>query len=158
MKKLALAALFTAVWLVPAQVSGAHHSPYNIKPPKHPKPYPIACHTVTDGFYATGNLISATLTPVAHRRFDGSITVSVRRANHRAPTGSQTYPLTNARVYLHHRLSPTALPAGSRVQLSGTITEQPRRCRTAGFTPTITVRKVDIRRAHHARRDQNRQH
>lgn len=156
MKKFALVALLAAAWLIPAQASSARHSPpYGIKPP-HPKPYPIACTTVTDGFHASGSLISATLTPVAHRRFNGSIAVFVRRANHRAPTGAQTYPLTDVRVFVHRHRARLSLRRGSRVQLSGTITVQPKRCQTAGFTPTITVRRVDIRRPHHHRHGSRR--
>ena len=70
------------------------------------------------------------------------------KANHHAPTGDQTYTLTDARVKFHHGVSATEPAAGSRVKLSGTITELPNKhCATTGFTPTITVKKVDIKKA-----------
>ena len=152
MKRLALLVVVGAAVAVPAQASTAKHPPYNLKPPK---PYPV-CNAQDEGFYATGTLISATLTPVSAHTYNGTIAVTVARANHHAPTGSQTYTLMNARVHFHHGVSPTAPAAGSRVQLNGTITELPDQCQMAGFTPTITVTNVDIRRAPRGRH-QNRQ-
>ena len=154
MKKLALLVVLGAAVAVPAQASTAKHPPYNIKPPKPPKPYPV-CNAENAGFYATGTLVSASLTQVSRHTYNGTIAVSVVRANHNAPTGSQTYTLTNARVHFHNGVSSTAPAAGSRVQLNGTITELPDHCQVAGFTPTITVTHVDIRRAPRGR--QNRQ-
>jgi hypothetical protein len=136
----------TAAWVLPAQASTAKHPPYNVKPPK---PYPIKCTAQDVGFRASGTLISATLNHASGRTFNGTIAVNVMRANHQAPTGSQTYPLSNARVYFHHGGSRTAPAPGSRVQLTGTITELRDHCQMAGFTPTITIRKVDLRRPKH---------
>lgn len=145
MRKFVLVAVLGAAWLIPASVTAAHHAPYNIKP-KHPKPYPISCTTENEGYYATGSLISASLTPVSHHRYSGTISVTVLRTNHRAPSAAQTYTLSNARVYFHHGVNRTAPAAGSRVQLTGKITELRKHCTMAGFTPTITIHKVDIRR------------
>ena len=69
------------------------------------------------------------------------------RANHHAPTGDKTYALTDTRVRFHRGVNPAAPAAGSRVKLSGSITVLRKRCPTGGFTATITVKKVDIRRA-----------
>jgi hypothetical protein len=144
MRKIVLLAALAAVGVVPAQASTSKHPPYKIKP----KPYPIRkCATRTDGFHASGTLIKATLTQTSRHRYTGSIEVNVRRANHRAATGNQTYVLAAARVTFHHGVSHISPAAGSHVHLSGTITERSARCTTAGFSPTITVRKVDLRRA-----------
>ena len=100
------------------------------------------------GYNAAGTLVSSALTPgTGHDRYNGTIVVDVTRANHRAPTGAQTFTVTDARVVFHHGVDPTAPDAGSRVGLHGAITELPKRCSTTGFTPTITVRHVDIRAA-----------
>jgi hypothetical protein len=50
-------------------------------------------------------------------------------------------------VVFHHGVSATAPAAGSRVGLHGKITELPKGCSTTGFSPTVTVRDVDIRKA-----------
>jgi hypothetical protein len=59
--------------------------------------------------------------------------------------------LTDVRVVFHHGVSATALAAGSRVGLHGKITELPKGCSTTGFSSTITVHRVDIRKAKPAR-------
>jgi len=41
-------------------------------------------------------------------------------------------------------VSATALADGDRVKLHGKVTELPKHCSTVGFTPTITVKKVDV--------------
>ena len=90
----------------------------------------------------------ASLSPAAgHHRYSGTIEVIVTRANHRAAKGDQTFTLTDARVVFHHGVNTTAPAAGSRVGLHGKITELPKGCSTTGFSPTITVRNVDIRTA-----------
>jgi GNAT superfamily N-acetyltransferase len=45
----------------------------------------------------------------------------IRRANHHAPTGDQTFTLTGAKVRFHHGVDPTAPGTGSRVKLHGKI-------------------------------------
>ena len=83
------------------------------------------------------------------RRAGATLVVSVAKANHRVPTGAaETYTLTDARVRFHHGVSAVTPPAGSRVTLGGTITRlRNKHCSTTGFTPTITVRRVDVRGA-----------
>jgi hypothetical protein len=117
--------------------------------PTHPaKSNPKSCTARNDGYKASGTLVSSSLTAAAgHNRFNGTIEVTVTRANHRAATGDQTFTLTNARVRFHHGVDATAPAVGSRVRLHGKITELPKGCSTTGFTSTITVRNVDIRAA-----------
>ncbi len=71
------------------------------------------------------------------------------KANHHGVTGNQTFTLDHVRVKFHHGVDPTAPAPGSRAKLHGKITQLPRHCPTGGFTPTITVKKVDIRQAKH---------
>jgi hypothetical protein len=121
-------------------------------PPGHQPGHQHACVAHNAGYNATATLVSAALTSGTRPgHFNGSLQVNVTRANHRAPTGMQGLTLTDARVRFGHGLSQTNLPAGSVVKLHGKITELPKSCSTAGFTPTITITKVDIRAAaaHH---------
>jgi len=117
--------------------------------PAHPaKPHPKSCAARTVGYNARGTLVQAALAPTAgHHRYTGTITVDVTRANHRSLTGDQTFTLTDARVSFHHGVSSTVPAPGSRVALHGKITELPKGCSTTGFSPTLTVRRVDIRQA-----------
>ncbi len=141
MRKLAAVATLAVIAVVgPAQADKG-------TPPKPPKG-PATCVPKNEGFRASGTLIKAVLTPEGHGRYSGTLEVNVTKANHHAATGDQTYTLTDARVKFHHGVSSTEPPEGSRVKLSGTITQLPnKRCPTGGFTPTITVKKVDIKPA-----------
>jgi hypothetical protein len=114
------------------------------KPDKRPK----TCTAHNTGYNATGTLITSSLTPAGKGRYNGTIEVDVTRANHGASTGDQTFTLTDAKVKFHRGVDPTNPAAGSEVGLHGTITELPKGCSTAGFTPTITIKKVDIRKPH----------
>jgi hypothetical protein len=88
------------------------------------------------GFNASGTLLSRALTPAADGRFSGTLTVDVKRANHRAPTGSQTYVLAAARVHSDGTPAP-----GDRVKLHGKLT---RSCGSAAST-TVDVRWVTVK-------------
>jgi hypothetical protein len=115
--------------------------------PKAPKA-PAACVPNTVGFRASGVLITASLAAEGKGRYHGLLKVNVAKANHHAPTGEQPYTLTNVRVEFHHGVNAVAPAPGSLVKLSGNITELPNKhCSTAGFTPTVTIKKVDIKRA-----------
>jgi len=119
------------------------------KPAEPAKPNPARCVARNEGYNASGKLVIATLTAQGHGRFSGTLKVTITKANHRPPT-VQEFTLSGARVRFHHGVNPTSPPAGSRVKLSGKITELPNKhCSSAGFTPTITVEKVDIRAAKH---------
>lgn len=107
-------------------------------------PAPHKCQPHAVGYKATGTLVSEALTPDGKGRYSGTIEVDVARANHHAPTGDQTFALTGARVKFHHGVDPLTPAPGSRVKLHGKITKLSKHCPSEGFTPTITVKKVDI--------------
>jgi hypothetical protein len=143
-RKLALVgALGAFVVAVPAQADKPAHPPK----PAHPAPKAPDCTPHNHGFKASGTLVSSALTKNADGTYDGTITVDVKKANHKAPTGSQTYTLDDAKVKFHHGVDPLAPAAGSRVKIHGKITRLHKKCPTAGFTPTVTVKKVDINAA-----------
>lgn len=120
------------------------------KPPKPATPNPARCVARDEGYNASGTLVSAALTAQGHGRYSGTLEVTVTKANHRALTGAQKFTLSGARVKFHHGVNAASPPAGSHVKLSGKITELPNKhCSTAGFTPTVTVEKADIRAAKH---------
>ncbi len=142
MKKLTTAIAVSALMAaVPAWAAKPTHPAH----PSHGKGN--SCTTpLNKGFYARGALISGTLTPGTRaNHFNGSLTVDVTRANHKAPTGTQTYTLTDARVHFGKGVTATTIAAGDRVVLHGKITALPKKCSSTGFTPTITVRNVTIR-------------
>ena len=143
MRKIAVLGVLGLLALaVPAQAVN-----YTPAPPKSHR-----CVPHSAGYNASGALVSAALTAAAGKgRYDGTLEVNLAKANHRAPTGDQTFTLTGAKVRFHHGVDPAALAPGSRVRLHGKITALPKRCPTEGFTPTITVKKVDIRKAGHSK-------
>jgi len=139
MKRIAVFATFGLLALVvPAQA--AHYSPVA---PSHSH----SCLPHQVGYNASGPLVSAALTADGNGRYSGTIEVNVTRANHHALTGDQTFTLVGARVKFHHGVDPSAPAPGSRVKLHGKITKLSKHCPSNGFTPTITVKKVDIRQA-----------
>ncbi len=147
-KILILSVLGLLALAVPAQAT-TEYTPAPSPPPHKPKPHhnpkgPHKCQPHSVGYNASGTLVSVALTPAGKGRYDGTIEVNVTRANHRAPTGAQTYTLTSARVKFHHGVDPTAPAPGSRVKLHGKITQLSKHCSQQGFTPTVTVKKVDI--------------
>lgn len=114
-------------------------------PPKPPTSNKCAAHHA--GYNATGTLVSSALIATGGGRYSGPLEVDVSKANHRAPSGDQMFTLTNVKVSFSRGVSNPA-PAGSRVKLHGKITELPKKCPTSGFTPTITLKKVDISPKH----------
>jgi hypothetical protein len=147
MRKIAmLVALCGFAIVVPAQ---ADKPPHPLKPNKQNKPHkpnPHKCVAHAEGYNASGTLVLALLTKQPDGRYNGTIRVIVTRANHKAATGDQTFTLTDARVKFHHGVDPANLAANSRVGLHGKITQLPHSCSSLGFTPVITVKKVDIRK------------
>jgi hypothetical protein len=137
--------------VVPAQAKQPAH-PAHPQHPSHPS-HPSSgkghsCMARPEGYNASGQLMSATLTPAMKKgHYDGMITANVVRANHKAMTGTQTFTLTSARVRFGKGVSSTAPAAGSRVRLHGKITVLPHGCSSSGFTPTITIRNVEIKQA-----------
>jgi hypothetical protein len=142
-RSILLAVLGALALVVPAQASKPDKPPKTDKPPVHKPATPRPCVAHAVGYNARGTLVSSALTPSAKGRYSGTLVVDVARANHRAPTGTQTFTLTNARVKFHRGVTPLGA-AGDRVGLHGKITELPKRC--GSFTPTITIKKVDISR------------
>jgi hypothetical protein len=129
-----------------AQAAKPPH-PVHPQPGQHGRAHSKSCTPRVEGYNARGTLVSSALTPAAgHGRYSGTLVVNVIRANHHAATGDQTFALTGARVTFHHGVDSTAPAPGSRVGLHGTITELAKGCSSTGFSPTITVRHVDIRR------------
>jgi hypothetical protein len=128
-----LAVLGAMVMVVPALAK---------KPPKPPKT--SACVAHNTGYDATGTLVASSLKPAGHGRYNGMVEANVTIANHHVLTGDQTFTLSNAQVEAHGGINPATPAAGSVVKLHGKITELPKPCSTVGFTPTVTVKKVDI--------------
>ncbi len=141
MKKIAVLAALGLLALVASAQAAPHYSP---APP--PRSHRCLPHSV--GYNASGALVSSSLTAEEHHRYSGTLEVNLTKANHRAPTGDQPFALAAAKIKFHHGVDP-ASPAGSRVKLHGKITVLSKHCSTEGFTPTITVKKVDIGRAWH---------
>jgi hypothetical protein len=141
---LALAVPAQAVTYDPVPVPHKPKAPHAPKGPHKPKP-PHKCLPHSVGYNATGTLVSATLTPAGKGRYDGTLEVSVAKANHHAPTGAVTFTLAAARVKFHHGVDPAAPAPGSRVKLHGKITQLSKHCPQEGFAPTITIKKVDVR-------------
>lgn len=140
MKKiLALGLLCLLALAVPAQAA-PHYTP-GTPHGSH------GCLPHNAGYYATGTLVAESLTVDANGRYSGTIEVDVTKANHHGTTGDQTFTLSAARVLFHHGVDPNAPAVGSRVKLHGKITRLGKHCPTDGFTPTVTVKKVDIRQA-----------
>jgi hypothetical protein len=117
---------------------------------------PAKCDPRAVGYNARGTLVSASLTQTAGQatprrgddRYSGSVEVDVKKANHKAPTGVQTFSLTNAKVWFYDANDDNVADqpeAGDRVKLHGKITKLKRRCDQTGFTPQITVRHVRFR-------------
>ena len=99
------------------------------------------------GFNAAGTLLEATMTAGATGSYSGTIKVAVKKANHGAPKGEQTYTLTDVRVRFGEGVDAAAPAVGSRVKVAGKITKRAKKCSTEGFEPTVTVKRVDVRAA-----------
>ena len=151
MRKVVLLATFLAVAaMVPAQAK-----PTKPDRPQHPAKS-HKCQPHKAGYKASGTLVSATLTQTAGSatpergddRYSGSVTVDVKKANHHAPKGQQTYTLANARVHFSdrdHNNVPDQPQAGDRVKVKGKISLLAKKCDASGFTSTITVRKFEFK-------------
>jgi hypothetical protein len=148
-KVVLLIALFAAVLALPAQA----------KPPKPHPSHPAKSHKCVPhavGYRASGILVSESLTQTAGAatpkrgddRYSGTITVDIRKANHHAPKGVQTYALADVRVKFYdrdHNHLPDQPQAGDRVKLRGKITKLAKKCDQSGFTATVTVHKVNFK-------------
>jgi hypothetical protein len=142
MKKIAVLGALGALMLAVSAQAAPKYTPA-------PPPGSHHCQPHNSGYNASGVLVSASLTAAGNGRYSGTLEVKVGKANHHAPTGDQTFTLTAARVKFHHGVDPTAPAPGSRVKLHGKITALSKHCPSEGFTPTITVKKVDVSQPRH---------
>jgi hypothetical protein len=126
--------------------------------PAKPQPKPHKCEPHAVSYRVAGALVSQALTQTAGAdtadrhddRYGGTLTVSVTRANHHAATGEQTYTVDNARVRFYdadHNQVADQPKAGDRVNLRGKITQLAKKCDSTGFTPVITIGKIDFKAA-----------
>jgi hypothetical protein len=153
MKKIPIYAGLAALALaVPAQ---AHEHPGEThKQHRAGKQQTCSPHAV--GYNARGTLVSSSLTQSAGAatperrddRYSGTVTVNVTKANHKAPTGEQTFTLDNAKVKFadaDHNGVADEPKAGDRIKLHGKVTRLKRKCDQTGFTPEVTVRMVQFK-------------
>ena len=163
MKRLLISAgLVAALAAVPAQANnGNAGKPDKVKPQRTAKVKPQRagkCKTQAVGFNARGVLVASTLAQTAGQatpdtgddRYSGTVEVDVKKANHRAAKGVQTFTLTDGRVkYADANADGTAdVPqAGDVVKVHGKVTRQKGRGCAAGFTPTVTVKQVQFKSA-----------
>ncbi|MCU1450377.1 MAG: hypothetical protein JWP02_2547 [Acidimicrobiales bacterium] len=109
------------------------------------------CKPHNVGYVASGTLVSQTLTKNADGSYSGEVAVEVKHTNHHAKSdkGTKTYKVEN--VHLTFGLADTNsdgsvglddLKAGDRVRLLGHITVLAKKCSTAGFTTTTTIRHL----------------
>jgi hypothetical protein len=112
------------------------------------------CKTLKKAYVASGVVEAAALTKNADGTYDGTLTVAVAKTNRHGKDHkgtSQTYTLDDARVSLPDADgngtvdAADALP-GQTAKVIGKITvPRKKHCDTAGFTATVTVRKVTLR-------------
>ena len=153
MRKFPLFAGLAALALaVPAQ---AHEHPGKAHK-QHKAGKQHACEPHAVGFNARGTLVSSSLTQTAGAatperrddRYSGPVTVNVTKANHKAPTGEQTFTLDNAKVKFADADDNGVADepkAGDRVKVHGKVTKLKRKCDQTGFTPVVTVRQVQFK-------------
>jgi hypothetical protein len=153
-KTAALASLGALMALVPTVAAKPSKPGGPGKPSKPPK----SCIAHGAGYDARGSLVASALMPSGKGRYNGTIEVDVKKASHGAATGDQTFTLTGAKVKFHHGVDRTSPAPGSEVGLHGTITKLPKGCSTSGFTPMITIKKIDIRKAHSNRTPPHQAH
>jgi hypothetical protein len=118
-------------------------------PPKKPTPPAPQCVAHSVAYEGAGKLtVAGSLSANADGTYNGTLTVMVANVNKHAKADKGTtraYTLSNAHVTFGHGVDKTAPAAGSRANLKGTITTEPKRC--TGFTPTVTITKVELHTA-----------
>ena len=137
----------TVFALIAALAAVAPVQAHNTKPPKqHPaKSHKCTPHGVS--YRVSGTLLSGSLTQNSDKTYSGTLTVHVTKANHHAKADKgkdTTYTLDHAKAKLHNA-DPAALAANSRVNLKGTVTTLAKKCDQTGFSPTVTIKKADIK-------------
>ncbi len=159
MKRLLICAgLAAALFAVPAH---AHKGDGAGKPERAAKVkanHGGKCTPRAVGFNARGLLVASTLNQTSGQdtakhsddRYDGTVEVDVKKANHGAPTGMQTYAVTGVRVnFADADEDGTAdtPQAGDRVKVHGKLTRLHKRCDASGFTPEVKVKRVQFKGA-----------
>jgi hypothetical protein len=138
----ALAAAGTLAVVAPAAATPTHPS-HPTHPSQPPTSHRCAGHNVA--YVASGQFVSWTATRNGDGTWSGTIIVHVTRSNHHAAAakgGDVTYTLSNTKVTFGHGANPPA--AGDPVHVRGKISELAKKCAQTGFTPTITVQKLNI--------------
>jgi hypothetical protein len=149
MRKILISAVAAAAMaVVPALAAKPATAPTHPNHPDHPaKGVCKPKHVV--GFNAKGTLIAsnltqtqgtATTTDTSDDRYSGTVEVNVTKANHKAPTGDQTYTLTDGKVSFYNDTNgaPVTTPAaGDIVHVHGKIGHAPKKC--PGPTNVITA-------------------
>jgi hypothetical protein len=149
----------TPAWALPGRApsnDGTGHAPATHG--GHGKSHRCVAHRV--GYVAAGTLVSQTLaldsaaTPNARPTYSGDVTIAVTRTNHaaRGDKGTtKTYTLAHARVVLglddqnsDGSVGLDDLAAGDRVKVIGKVTVLRRGCDHSSFTPTITIRQLNV--------------
>ena len=146
-------ALVIAVGALSVAVPAAAKMPSHPAHPRHPaqRIRPSTSHKCTphnQAYTASGLLVSWAATQTAGGTSSGTITVHVTRTNHHAAKAKGTdvtYTLTSAKVTFGKGVNPPT--AGDRTKVIGKTSVLANRCDQTGFTPTISVRKVDVKSA-----------
>ncbi len=137
MKNIIVLALALAIAVVaPVQARDAKHPPTSHKCTPHAVSYRVS-----------GTLVSGSLTKNSDKTYSGTLTVHVTSANDHAKGDkgtNRTYTLDHAKAKLHGA-NPASLAANSRVNLKGTVTTLAKKCDQTGFTPTVTIKRADIK-------------
>ena len=77
-------------------------------------------------------------------RYSGTLSVDVKKANHKSTKGPQDFTVTDIRVRFHEGVAqPPAV--GSWVGLHGKITKRNKKCTDQSGTGVVTLRKIDIK-------------
>jgi hypothetical protein len=146
MKKVALLATLGALLVaIPAAAKPAPHASVWHRHHLHHR----GCWAREARYRAAGTLSGWALTENADGTYSGTVTVNVLKGDRHAQGNvgtATTYTVSQVRVILHRGVSdPPA--AGSRIRLLGRITAIPARCTAldAGFTPTITIHRIEVR-------------
>ena len=123
--------------------------------PEHPQK-PAKCKTHKVGYNAKGTLVSQTLALTkgdgtatkSDDRWTGNITVTLKKANHKVTTTS--FDVTDIKVRwkdTNNNNLLDELAPGDRVGLHGKVTKLGKKCDQTGFTPEVTLTKVDFKKA-----------
>ena len=141
-KILISAAAGAAIAVVPAMAA---------KPATHPT-HPTTsakCKQHSVGYNAKGTVTSQSLAAgTMPGRFTGNITVTIKKANHKVTQTS--FDVTNIKVHWKDTNGdglPNEIIAGDRAGLHGKVTKLGKKCDQTGFTATVTLKKVDFKKA-----------